>query len=159
MQRQERIGLHHYPTVENEKYLSGTCDLYYGHKKYYEARATWLLTGNKQRLEEMNLRFHRVQYLIYKTDNIPTEIILLDKGLQMDWDTEIQAGLDYLYVQHLWPAPHDISTAYRFANGFHLDPIGKICWTAPDLFYWSKQHNERINKENTPCQQSTSEKC
>ena len=141
-----RLGLHHYPTVENEKYLSGTVDLYYNHKLYYEAKETWLLTGNEDHLNEMDDHFNRVQYIIFKEDGTPRDMILIDEGLQLNWQREMGKGLDLLYVQHLWANAPSLDGAYRFANGFHVNPIGRIYWVAPDLFYWRKP---RIDYPNT----------
>jgi len=142
-----RIGLHHYPTVENQHYMSGTCDLYYGFQEYQDARSAWLLNKDESKLSEMDSHFHRVQYMIYKNGKgKPIEMMLLDEGLPLDWDAEIEAGLDQIYVSHLWPNAPSLDTAYRFACGFHLEPLGRIYWTAPDLFYWSKPLNDAIKE-------------
>ena len=128
------IGIHHYPTVENELYLSGTVDLYYGFNAYHKARASWL-DGDEAQLKEMDAHFNRVQYVIYKEDGDPSEIILLEDGLKLDWNTEFKKGLDHIVVRHKWPAPHTLETAYRFSFK-ELEPIGSVRWIAPDLFYW-----------------------
>ena len=146
IKKHHRIGLHHYPTVENPKYMSGTCDLYYGFQEYQDARSAWLLNKDDSKISKMDSHFHRVQYIIYKdAKNKGVEIIFLHEGLQLDWDTEVEAGLDKIYVSHLWPAPYNLDTAYRFVCGF-LKPLGRIHWIAPDLFYWSKHLNDSIQE-------------
>ncbi|MXV74898.1 hypothetical protein F4Z99_11535 [Candidatus Poribacteria bacterium] len=146
IERKPRIGLHHYPTVENENYLSGTVDLYYGWRQYNDLRSDWLINKNEDAMHEMDTHFNRVQYVIFKEDGTPTEMILLENGLPLDWDTEIENGLDCMYVSHLWPAPHNLETAYRFAC-HRLEPIGRVWWTAPDLFNW---HKDRAEPQETP---------
>ena len=133
-----RIGIHHFPTVENKEYMSGTVDLYYNHKLYHEARTTWLLTGCDKWLEKMESHFDRTQYVIFKELGVASEMILLKDGLTLDWETEIEKGLDYLCVQHLWENAPSLDGAYRFGCGFTLHPLGRIFWRAPDLFYWNK---------------------
>ena len=137
-------GWHHYPTVENEHYLSGTTDVYYDYSEYQRLRDIWLQTGCQTAFKEMETHFNRFQYLIYKDQNKkPTEIILLDdNGLMLNWDTEIKKGLDHIVISHLWKDPPSLEGAYRFGNGVSLEPIGIIFWLAPDLFYWNKRKND-----------------
>ena len=140
----KHIGWHHYPTVENENYLTGSADLYYDAKAYYEARLDWLQNGNRAGLDEMDKHFNRVQYVIYKENNVPTEMILLEHGLMLNWDTEIELGLDRIVVRHLWiDAPKN---AYRFAHRVEIEPIGMVRWLAPDIFKWNKNDNPRFEE-------------
>ena len=131
------IGWHYYPTVENEHYLSGTADIYYGYQEYHEARATWLLTGNYDHLHEMDSLFFRVQYVIYKNNGVPSDMILLHDRLVLDWDREFEDGLDSIIVRHRWLNAPSLDGAYRF-SAIELKPIGPVKWTAPDLFHWHK---------------------
>lgn len=140
-------GLHHYPTVENDHYLTGTTDVYYNYSGYNQQRDIWLQTGCETAMHKMEIYFNRLQYLIYKDpDKKPTEIILLDdNGLMLDWNTEIEKGLDRIVISHLWKDAPSLEGAYRFANGVSLEPIGRVFWLAPDLFYWNKKEIDKWN--------------
>ena len=94
--------------------MSGTADIYYGLKEYHKHRNQWLQHNDEEAMKRMDSHFDRLPYVIYKEEpngetppytilgeRIPTEIILLgDDGLVLDWDTEIEKGLDQIYVQH-----------------------------------------------------------
>jgi len=137
-----RKGWHHYPTVENAQYMSGTTDVYYDYQKYQQLKGIWLANNNKAAMHEMDTHFDRLQYVIYKDNEIPTEIILLnDEGLMLDWKSEIEKGLDHIVVSHRWIEPYTLDTAYRFSY-MQLQPIGVIRWIAPDLFCWSKKETD-----------------
>lgn len=163
----ERKGLHHYPTMENEHYLTGTCDAYYDYEKYHRARDVLFIKDCPDPLMNAGLKAmdrisRRLQYIIYKDENgqtvphdpnrylgnPPTEIILLDEGEILDWNTEIENGLDHLVVSHRWFNSPSLTGAYRFANGASLDPIGTVFWLAPDIFYWDKERSVEFNRRS-----------
>ena len=135
-------GLRHYPLIETEHYMSGNIDLYYGHVSYNKHRLRWLQTGCEASMTRMESFFDRQQYIIYKKHDNPEEIIILKDGLKLDWDAEIEKGLDHFVVSHKWQDPKSLDNAYRFANGKALHPIGEVHYLAPDLFYWNKQIKE-----------------
>ena len=129
-----------FPTTETRHYMSGKADCYYNYKEFQKAeeRNTEFKCPAAE-LRMLNL-LKRYQYIIFKDT---FEMILLEEGITLDWKKELAKGLDRIVVSHLWPHPYNIQTAYRFANGCHIKPIGRVNWSAPDLFTWNRNPNAR----------------
>lgn len=122
----------YYPSIENKDYISGNADAYYSHRDYLVAEETAIRTGDTKDFDRANSFFKRLQYLIQKDkdDNL-TEITLLDDKKILDINKERKKGLDWITVSHLWQ-----DDPYRFSHKT-IQPLRRIIWLAPDLFYWA----------------------
>ena len=122
----------YYPSVENKDYISGNADAYYSHRDYQVTKETAMRTGDEKDFNRADTFLKQLQYLIQKDkDGNLTEITLLDDKKVLDINKELQKGLDQITVSHLWRGD-----PYRFSHKT-IQPLGRIIWLAPDLFYWA----------------------
>ena len=130
----------HYWSTETEKLIAGTADLYYGYSSYHHARNEGYYSGRAEYYDRADWFFNRVHYIIPKDeDGNLTHLTLIDQGRVLNVCQEIENGLDRITIAHLWRGD-----PYRF-NHVHIEPIGRVQWIAPDVFYW--EANSPLNEK------------